>query len=148
MNLRSIYKKHKRKKQLTSAAPYIHIDQSAVLGDNFNLDLRAPKNGATYLEIGEKSMIDSSFVFETESGHIKVGDRVLPVLQDKDWSVVKSAPIVIEDKVWMGFGVTILKGVTIGEGAVIGAGSVVTRDVAPYTVVAGNPAQVVKTLPR
>ena len=68
MNLRSIYKKHKRKKQLTSAAPYIHIDQSAVLGDNFNLDLRAPKNGATYLEIGEKSMIDSSFVFETESG--------------------------------------------------------------------------------
>ena len=38
---------------------------------------------------------------------------------NKDWSNVKDAPIVIKDKVWIGFGVTILKGVTIGEGAVI-----------------------------
>ena len=48
---------------------------------------------------------------------------------------------------WIGFDVTILKGVTIGEGAVIGAKSVVTKDVEPWTVVAGNPAVVVKYLP-
>lgn len=49
--------------------------------------------------------------------------------------------VVIEDDVWIGARVTILKGVVVGEGAVVGAGSVVTRDVAPYTVVAGNPAR-------
>lgn len=64
----------------------------------------------------------------------------------KDWSHVASKPIVIDSKVWIGFNVTILKGVRIGEGAVVGAGSVVTKDVPPWTVVAGNPARVVKTL--
>ena len=65
----------------------------------------------------------------------------------KNWSVVKHAPIVIKSKVWIGFDVTILKGVTIGEGAVVGAKSVVTRNVEPWTVVAGNPAKIVKYLP-
>jgi acetyltransferase-like isoleucine patch superfamily enzyme len=66
--------------------------------------------------------------------------------KNKDWSNVKSAPIKIKDKVWIGFGVTILKGVTIGEGAVVAAGSVITRDVDPFTIVGGNPAQVIKKL--
>ncbi|WP_275061311.1 acyltransferase [Diplocloster modestus] len=61
----------------------------------------------------------------------------------KDWSVVKSAPVVIHDNVWIGFGCIILKGVTIGEGAVIGAGSIVTHDIPPYTIAAGNPAVLV-----
>jgi acetyltransferase-like isoleucine patch superfamily enzyme len=56
---------------------------------------------------------------------------------------VESAPIVIEDDAWIGFNSAILKGVRIGRGAIVGAGSVVTRDVAPYSVVAGNPANVV-----
>ncbi|URZ00937.1 DapH/DapD/GlmU-related protein [Clostridium felsineum] len=67
------------------------------------------------------------------------------VNSNKQWNNVKSKPIIIEDKVWIGFGVTILKGVTIGEGAVIGAGSVVTSDVPPYTVAAGNPARVLRS---
>ena len=65
---------------------------------------------------------------------------------NKDWSNVKTVQIIVEDKVWIGFGVTILKGVKIGEGAVIGAKSVVTRDVKPWTVVAGNPARLIKTI--
>ncbi|MBW1749567.1 MAG: CatB-related O-acetyltransferase [Deltaproteobacteria bacterium] len=48
--------------------------------------------------------------------------------------------IIVGNDVWIGFGATILSGVKIGDGAVIGAGSVVSRDVAPYTVVAGNSA--------
>ena len=66
---------------------------------------------------------------------------------NKDWSFVADAPVVIESKVWIGFDVTILKGVTVGEGAVIAAKSVVTKNVEPWTVVAGNPAVVVKYLP-
>jgi len=57
-----------------------------------------------------------------------------------------SEPVKIEDDVFIGARAIILKGVTIGCGAVVGAGAVVTRNVAPMTVVAGNPARVVKTL--
>ena len=63
-----------------------------------------------------------------------------------DWNGVSSKPIVIGDRVWIGFDAVILKGVTIGEGAVIAARAVVTRDVEPYTVVAGNPAVLVRRL--
>lgn len=55
-----------------------------------------------------------------------------------------SAPIVIGDHVWIGMNVIVLKGVTIGEGAVVAAGSVVTKDVPPYSLVAGVPANVIK----
>jgi len=64
----------------------------------------------------------------------------------KNWDGVKIGPVVIEDKVWIGFGASILKGVRIGNGAVVGAQAVVTRDVAPFTIVAGNPARVVREL--
>lgn len=63
-----------------------------------------------------------------------------------NWAKIISKDIVIEDDVWIGFGATILKGVRVGKGAIIGAKSVVTHDVEPYTVVVGNPAQVVKRL--
>ena len=65
---------------------------------------------------------------------------------DKDWTGIAVSPVHVGKKTWVGLGATILKGVTIGEGAVVGAQSVVTRDVPPYTVVAGNPARVVKQL--
>lgn len=67
-------------------------------------------------------------------------------IASKDWSCVKSKPITIEDKAWIGFNCIVLKGVTIGEGAIVGAGSVVTKDVEPWTVVGGNPARVLKRL--
>jgi len=64
----------------------------------------------------------------------------------KCWEHVAVSPVSIGNKVWIGFGVSVLKGVTIGEGAVIGANSVVTRDVPPFTLIAGNPARVVRQL--
>lgn len=66
--------------------------------------------------------------------------------QLKNWDVVSMSPVVIGDKVWIGFNVIILKGVHVHEGAVVASGSVVTKDVPPYCVVAGNPARVVKEL--
>ncbi len=64
----------------------------------------------------------------------------------KDWSSVVRQEINIMDKAWIGFNSIILKGVTIGEGAIVGAGSVVTKDVPPWTIVAGNPAKVIREI--
>lgn len=55
-------------------------------------------------------------------------------------------PITIEDKVWIGINATILPGVKIGYGAIVGAGSVVTKDVPAMSIVAGNPAKIIKTI--
>lgn len=65
-----------------------------------------------------------------------------------DWSHVASAPVVIEDDVWLGFKSSVLKGVTIGRGAIVAAGALVTKDVPAHTLVAGNPARIVGELER
>ena len=58
---------------------------------------------------------------------------------------LKTAPVKIGDNVWIGMNAVILKGVTIGENSVVAAGAVVTKSVEANTIVAGNPAQAVKT---
>jgi acetyltransferase-like isoleucine patch superfamily enzyme len=94
--------------------------------------------------------------------HIKVGNRVQiganasvvdtdfhplrPAERMRNFNAGAAAPIVIEDDVFVGMDSLILKGVTVGEGSVVGAGSVVSRDVPSGTVVAGNPATVVRDL--
>lgn len=61
---------------------------------------------------------------------------------------VPAKPVCIERNVWIGFDACILPGVTVGEGSIVGAKSVVTENVPPYTVVAGNPARVIRRLNR
>ena len=56
----------------------------------------------------------------------------------------RSHPVVLGDDVWIGHGAILLPGVKIGTGAVVGAGAVVTRDVAPFTIVAGVPAKTLR----
>ena len=93
----------------------------------------------------------------TVGHHVVISERV--VMRDSDNHTVCvlgereectdkqafTAPIVVEDYVWIGMNVTILKGVTIGEGAIVAAGSVVTKDVPPHCMAAGVPARVIKT---
>ncbi|RXK52906.1 N-acetyltransferase [Oleiharenicola lentus] len=62
---------------------------------------------------------------------------------EADW---KCLPTVVKRGASIGSGATLLCGITIGEGAVVGAGAVVTKNVAPKTIVAGNPAKVLRSL--
>jgi len=79
----------------------------------------------------------------TFGSQVMVGPNVMFITttHDKVNRASKTAPIEIEDGVWIGAGALILPGVTLGEGSVIGAGAVVTRNVARGTLVAGVPAK-------
>jgi galactoside O-acetyltransferase len=108
---------------------------------------------AEQIEIGDDVLISWGCTIVDHNSHsVHWSERSKDVSDTfcgkKDWSNVKVSPVKICDKAWIGFGAIILKGVTVGEGSVVGAGSVVTRDVPPYCVVAGNPAVLVRELPR
>lgn len=86
---------------------------------------------------------------------IKIGNNVLcganTLITDGDWHqndprAGENRPVIIENNVWIGEGVKILKGVTIGENSVIGAGSVVTKRIPANVVAAGNPCKVIKII--
>ena len=84
---------------------------------------------------------------------VLIGPRVMIINQNHDyqsedrWNKFYSkGDIVIEEGAWIGANAIILSGVRIGKYAVVGAGSVVTKDVPDYTVVAGNPAKVIKKI--
>lgn len=62
------------------------------------------------------------------------------------WKHSVSKPTIIERNVWIGANSRVCKGVRIGEGSIVAANSIVTKDVPPFSIVAGNPARIVKTL--
>tara|TARA_A100000171_G_C2140621_1_gene155885 strand:- start:30353 stop:30898 length:546 start_codon:yes stop_codon:yes gene_type:complete len=68
-------------------------------------------------------------------------DSTTPMVQQGDTATQK---VTIGNNVWLGRNVVVLPGITVGEGAIVGANSVVTKDVAPFTVVGGVPAKLIK----
>jgi acetyltransferase-like isoleucine patch superfamily enzyme len=109
------------------------------------------------LSIGSNSGFSGTVIAAAES--ITICDRVLcgvnSAIMDTDWHGLlpeeraargQSAPVLIEDDVWIGAGVLVLKGVTIGHGTVVAAGSVVTRSLPPLVIAGGNPARVIREL--
>lgn len=131
------------------------------IGDRVRLDSTVAKLELVslfggHLEIGRNVFINYGTSIVSGS-HVKIGDDCLigthvmvmdcdfHRVDDKGWDT-SGKPIVLETGVWLGNRSIVLKGVTVGEGAVVAAGSVVTKDVAPHTVVAGNPARVVRRL--
>ena len=116
-------------------APYrLQLGTGCIVGDNVLLDAR---NGLT---IGENVNFSSNVSIYTEQHDHR--DEMFRCTKEKDKSVA------IGNRVWIGSNVVILPGVKIGEGAVCCAGCVVTKDVAPYDVVAGIPARKVNTRPQ
>lgn len=106
---------------------------------------------ACSINIGNDVLVSWGCTFVDHNSHaIAWKDRANDVkdwtTSYKEWGCVSASPITVMDKVWIGFGVIILKGVTIGEGAIVGAGSVVTNDVPAWSIVAGNPARLIREL--
>jgi lipopolysaccharide O-acetyltransferase len=89
-----------------------------------------------------KNVLIASNVFITDSDHL-VEPAGLPVTVNKK---LVTEPVIIGDNCWIGQNAVILKGVTVGHDSIIGASAVVTRDVPPCSVVAGNPARVIRTV--
>lgn len=133
--------------------------RSNPLGPTHPVILSVRRPGAV-LRIGDDfGMTGGSIVAEQE---IIIGNRVTvganTIIADTDFHPLNpvtrrqfptdgaTAPIHIEDDVFIGMQVLVLKGVTIGAGSVIGAGSIVTRDIPPGVIAAGNPARVIRSL--
>ncbi|KLO24369.1 2,3,4,5-tetrahydropyridine-2,6-carboxylate N-succinyltransferase [Marinitoga sp. 1197] len=112
------------------------------IGDNAVIMMGAVINiGA---KIGKKTMIDMNVVIggRAQIGnncHIGAGSIIAGVIEPPS-----ADPVIIEDNVLIGANAVILEGVKVGKGSVVAAGSVVTKNVDPYTVVAGIPARVIK----
>lgn len=117
-------------------------------------------NGGTMFVLSEQSKVGDNVwvsfdcLIMDHDGHSPasvIRRKDLPNLlsgRAKDWSVVKGAPVHIEDDAWIGARAIILKGVTVGRASIVGAGAVVTKDVPPYSIVGGNPAVIIGTVPR
>ena len=108
--------------------------------------------GATFLDsafitFGDCCMVGPNVQFITAEHPVPASERYQPPVPGSFLpfrGVGYARPITIGNKVWIGAGAIILPGVTIGDEAVIGAGSVVNRDVAAQTLVAGNPARMIR----
>lgn len=97
-----------------------------------------------YVMIGWNTTIaDTDFHPISPAERLKDALACSPAGRDRQRPVIPTRPVVIEDDVWIGPSVTILKGVTIGTGAWIEPGTVVTRSVPPGSRVLGNPAQII-----
>jgi acetyltransferase-like isoleucine patch superfamily enzyme len=127
------------------------------MGDNCTIeDFVTVNNGVGEVVIGNNSRIGMG---NTIIGPVRIGNDVIFAqnivlsglnhgYQDIHTAIknqgVTKAPIIIENEVWIGANAVVVAGVTIGRHSVIAAGSVVTKNIPPYSVVAGNPARVIK----
>jgi len=123
------------------------------LGEHCSIHMHCSFDCAQNITIGNNSVINAKCRLDNR-GRITIGENVsisqevLILTADHDVNSAefqgRNLAVSIEDYVWIGTRATILPGVTVGKGALIAAGAVVTKDVLPYTIVAGVPAKIIK----
>ncbi len=117
---------------------YCVYGQHIHLGDHVYVNVLCTILDCNEVHIGDHVMIGPHVQIYTPAHDLRAQARI------QGWEVAR--PVVIEDNVWIGGGAILLPGVTIGRNAVVGAGSVVSRSVTANTVVAGNPARVLREI--
>jgi maltose O-acetyltransferase len=108
------------------------------LGDHVFLNVLCTILDGNEVHIGQHTMIGPNVQIYTSAHDLQAETRI------QGWEVAK--PVTIEENVWIGGGAILLPGVRVGRNAVVGAGAVVSRDVPANTVVAGNPARVIREI--
>lgn len=117
------------------ASVYVAPNAKLTVKGNAFLNTNSTLNCFCAVELGNGVAISDNVEIQDSDNHFIDGQK------DS-----MSAPIKIEDNVWIGKNAIILKGVTVGKGSVIGAGAVVTKNIPPNSVAVGNPAAVIKTV--
>ena len=110
-----------------------------VIGDGCKIGVRNSFASINKIVIG-KDVLFAGFVHITDHSH-GYEDISLPISQQ---TLISKGGCFIEDQCWLGFGCEILSGVHIGKHSIVAARAVVTKDVPAYSIVAGNPAKIVK----
>lgn len=126
-------------------------------GENLNINAGAAFGSGKGVSVGHRSDIglDCRIMGSARIGDdVMMGPRCLLISTDHHFAdatrpmnqqgLTQDRPIVIDDDVWLGAGVIVLRGVHIGTGAIVAAGAVVTKDVPAYAIVGGNPAKLIK----
>lgn len=131
------------KKMCASVGNQVNIEQGAsfgkdlYIGDRSGVGINCKLYGK--VTIGKYvNMGPEVYIYTRNHGH----DRIDIPMQEQGYT--DESPVIIDDDVWLGSRVTILPGVHIGQGAIVGASAVVTHDVAPYSIVGGNPAKLLR----
>jgi acetyltransferase-like isoleucine patch superfamily enzyme len=115
------------------------VGQGLIVGDNSNIGPYAYIGCSGLISIGNNVMISPRVSIYAENHNFQNPDVIM-----KDQGVTRQK-VTIEDDCWIASNSIILAGVTVGKGSVIGAGSVVTKDVPAFSIVAGNPAKIIKS---
>ncbi len=128
------------------------------VGDNVNIEKGAKFGSGAGIKIGDNSGIGINASLPTSltiGNDVMMGQEVLVLNRNHRFdrtdipmrlqAYTDVSEVEIGDDVWLGSRITILPGVKIGKGSIVGAGSVVTRDVPEFSVVAGNPAKIIRS---
>lgn len=127
-------------------------NRSNLIGINRNCMVSTLKSDAK-IEIGDNcgfsGTVIGAFRYIKLGANVRCGANTL--ITDSDWHLDdprcgEPQPVIVEDNVWLGEGVKVLKGVTIGTNTVIGAGSVVAKSIPANVIAAGNPCKVIRSL--
>ena len=118
-------------------------DAALIVGSRVTIGYQNTISVAQRVEIGDDTMLAPNVQIYDNTNHPLSPARRL---RHEPISLDEAAAVSIGRNVWIGTGAIIMRGVTIGDNAVVGAASVVTKSVPPNTLVAGNPARIIKQL--
>lgn len=110
-----------------------------IIGDGCWIGVRNSFAAIDEIKIG-KNVLFAGYVHITDHSH---GYEEIDIPVSKQ-PLISKGPVIIEEQCWLGFGCEILSGVHIGKHSIVAARAVVTKDVPAYSIVAGNPARIVK----
>lgn len=114
------------------------------IGDNVSIQKDCHIGAINRIVIGDNVLIASK-VYISDHSHGEINTQAL-TLSPAMRPLFSKGEVIIEDNVWIGEGVAVMPNVIIGKNSIIGANSVVTKSIAPNSVVAGNPARLIRTL--